>query len=295
MHPYTIIILGWITLGICTSIASAHSFWRVVFISSAWLTVENSWYYLRQYLKSICTGQGDLAWCIVKVRIVSYAKPLFHLWLATLTYHVLWYGTGNVDLTENTILMGYIQSASILVCVLISFWTRAIECAPRRGFLKWLLLGLAFSIPPSRDPWYEESVVVQQTRWIVMAFLFVIQSFESYASSNQERRHIEDLYILRIGWVVLVHPLFLVFTAVCCMYYAITMIKIHVVIPGYDPEKGYNQNMSYGNMYQPAIPTGATSIPMQDYGLAHLMGGTNTNPIPEERPNWQRFTQQRWT
>lgn len=156
------------------------------------------------------------------------------------------------------------------------------------------MMAVAFILPPWRVAWYIESPVLQQARWIIMTILFVVQCFESYASSASEKRYIADLYLLRIGWVALVQPIYLIFTLACFLYYGITMIKIHIVIPGYADIEKQTQMMVYGSpqgqSYSRQGPV-LQRINDQGLGLAHLSNSTNTIQLePEEIPGWQRFS-----
>jgi hypothetical protein len=296
MHPYAIIVLGWITLGIGTSLAAPFPLWRIVFISSSWFLFESGWDYFQYYLRTSYSDEDDPVWYKVKVRITEYARPLFHVWLGVLAHNILWWETGNVNLEDNNVLFGCLQSGVIVFCVLVSFWLRVAEHAHRRNYLKWLMLAVAFLLPPWKTPWYEENIILQQSRWIIMVILFVIQCFESYASTASEKRYIADLYLLRIGWVALVQPIFLVFTLACFLYYGVTMIQINIVIPGYaDPEKQASQKpmMVYGSPHPQTSPAGTPILQHinQGYGLAHLMVPTNAPQQelePELIPDWYR-------
>lgn len=124
MHPYSIIAIGWMCIGIGTSIAAPFKLWRLVFISIAWFLFESGWDYFLYYLRTTYVNEEDPVWSKVKIRTVSYARPLFHVWLGMLAHHLLWWGTDNVVLEGNYVLFGHIQSGVIIFCVVVSFWLR---------------------------------------------------------------------------------------------------------------------------------------------------------------------------
>jgi hypothetical protein len=171
------------------------------------------------------------------LRVVSYSRPLFYIWLGTMAQHIIWWQSTFVVLDRPHSLAGWGQSAFILLCTSVSFLAPIAKSPRRRNYFKWLMMMAAFLLPPWRDPWYVEPILILQVRWIIMAILFIVQCFESYALANVEKRHLADLYLLRIGWVPVVHPILLLYAIASVLYYGFTMIKIRIEasLPRCDP------------------------------------------------------------
>lgn len=154
-----------------------------------------------------------------------------------MVHHIMWWQSGFVVLDKNHTIAGWSQSAFVLVCTGLSFLGPIVKIPNRRNYLKWVMMTVAFLLPPWRDPWYIEPIIVTQIRWIIMVVLFTIQCFESCALVNIEKRYLADLYLLRIGWVPVVHPILLLFTLASFLYYGFTMIKIRIetAVPRFEP------------------------------------------------------------
>lgn len=228
MHAYLIIFVLWGTLGISSSLAAPVSVGRIVFITVSWFLLEWGWQYLQKYANTQ-NNPNNMGFSLTS-RIVYYSKTIFRIWLMMLTQHVLWWDGGHINLEEHHVLYGYIQSTIILFCVIWSFWVDLVNTSNRKEYLKWFSLGIAFLLPPWREPWYIEPVAAQQARWIIMGILFSIQSYE-IMHLTIKKNIVADLYVIRVGWVALVNPIFMVFTLVCFAYYAITLLKISVKEP----------------------------------------------------------------
>lgn len=224
-HPYAFVAIAWMILGIGTGVITLFEQARIMFIILSWLLLEAGWDYLGHYYEKNRQTETDGTWTKIRLRVISYSRPLFYIWLGTMGYQIIWWQSG---LIVKEPLYSWLQSLGVTLCTIFSLFDFISKTTYRRSIFKWLLVIIAFFPPSWKTPWYDEPIIILQVRWIFMALLFILQTFESYGSSNNKKRHLIDIYLLRIAWVAIVEPWLLFFIIVLFLYYATTMIGFNV-------------------------------------------------------------------
>lgn len=255
IHPYIATGLAWVFLGTATGIVATFPLGRLVFVATSFFVFEMGRNHMKNNNKKVVQGAGDFFWKDLTVRMVSYSRYLFYIWFGVLLHHLLWWQSGFVELTEENVILGWAQSGTVLSCTVLSFFNFFVKSKWRRTILVSIMIIPIFLMPPWRQPWYEENMLITQSRWIVTAILFTLQCFESYTFLDMGRGHLVDLFILRVSWAIVVHPILMAFTALSILYYGFTLLKIKIetIIP--QRSKSFDEkNVAAGADYSNSHP-----------------------------------------
>jgi hypothetical protein len=77
--------------------------------------------FLEHYKRNIYRSEEGKVWTKQSLRIVSYAQPLFYIWLGVMTHRTVWWLSGFITLDHRCIVLGWIQSCFVILCTLVSF------------------------------------------------------------------------------------------------------------------------------------------------------------------------------
>lgn len=223
---YIIPCLFWVFLGIFTGLVSKYHICRIVFVCVSCFLAKIGWDCLNYKIKKIPDTDEEMYWNKMHLKMVCCCGPLFFVWIASLIHQILWWQTDFMNMDKRQNILGWTQSTVVIFCSLLSLFDTVIKNEKRRTILKSIMIIFAFLLPPWREPWYEETVWVLQLRWIIMAFLFLLQWFEGYNMCNRKEKCLVDVYLLRICWIPLVKPILMVISIVFVFSY---IIMIHSI------------------------------------------------------------------
>jgi hypothetical protein len=114
--------------------------------------------------------------------------------------------------------------------------------------------------------------------------LFGIECVDSYAASLEEGDKIKDIFFLRVAWVALVNPNFIVFSIFGFVYYGMSIVRIDYVIPGYDVAKKH-ANITTKD-YVKEFPQEILTIPEQVHDMDFEDQEPNIEDDNYQSPEW---------